>query len=158
MKSRRRTRQNREVADCGAARAGPAGVLVEHKSPVACLAWSPDGQWVAAATQDDTVHITELATGKEVRSFLAGAAISGLAFSPDGKRLVLSRAGDPTSIWDIDAGKQQVNAGGGGGGGGEAETKDPSPPRTWRSRRTANRSCASPWVRCCGRGRRVAAE
>jgi RNA polymerase sigma factor (sigma-70 family) len=98
-------------------RAGPPRVMVEHKSPVACLAWSPDGRWVAAATEDGAIHVTEAATGKEVRSFPVGPAVTSVAFSPDGKRLALSQPGRP-SIWDIDAGKEQPSAGGGGGGGG----------------------------------------
>jgi hypothetical protein len=73
---------------------------------------------VAAGTEEGAIYITEAATGKEVRSFSVGAAITALAFAPDGKRLVLSQPGRPSSIWDIDAGKEQPSGGGGGVGGG----------------------------------------
>src|SRR5260370_31342119 len=108
-------------------RAGPPRVLVEHKSPLTCLAWSPDGRWVAASTEDGTILVTEVATGKEVRSFPVGAAITALAFSPDGKRLALSQPGRPSSIWDIDAGKEQPSAGGRGGGGRKIEAAARAP-------------------------------
>jgi hypothetical protein len=99
-------------------RAGPPRVLVEYKSPLTCMAWSPDGRVVAAGTEDGAIHITEAATGKEVNSFPVGATITALAFAPDGKKLVLGQPGQPSSIWDIAAGKEVPSGGGGGGGGG----------------------------------------
>jgi RNA polymerase sigma factor (sigma-70 family) len=96
-------------------RAGPPRVLVKYKSPVTCLGWSPDGRWVAASTQDGTIHVTEAAAGKEIRSFPIQGAATALAFSPDGKRLALSQPGQPSGIWIVDTGKEQPNAGRAGG-------------------------------------------
>jgi RNA polymerase sigma factor (sigma-70 family) len=98
-------------------RAGPPRVLVEYKSPLTCMAWSPDGRVVATGTEDGAIHITEAATGKEVNSFRVGATITALAFAPNGKKLVLGQPGQPGSIWDIAAGKEEPRGGGGGGGG-----------------------------------------
>src|SRR5262249_35805380 len=42
-----------------AVRAGPPRPLVEHQEPVKCMAWSADGRWLGAGTQDGTVHVTE---------------------------------------------------------------------------------------------------
>ena len=28
------------------------GVSIDHKTPVSCLAWSPNGQWLATGAQD----------------------------------------------------------------------------------------------------------
>jgi RNA polymerase sigma factor (sigma-70 family) len=96
-------------------RAGPPRVLAEYKKPVACLAWSPDGRSIAVATQDDTVHVAEVATGLEISSIAVNASVNGMAFSRDGKKLALSQPGNPAGIWDVASGKPQPSAGRGGG-------------------------------------------
>lgn len=99
-----------------ALRAAPARVLVEHKSSVMCLAWSPDGGKIAAGAQDQMMHVTEVATSKEIHTFPINATATALAFSPDGKKLAISLPGEPTGLWDIDAGKQQVRGNRAGAG------------------------------------------
>jgi DNA-binding beta-propeller fold protein YncE len=90
-------------------RSGPPRLQVEHKSPVSCLAWSPNGTMLAAGTQDGTIQLTKAATGKEIRSFATGGAVTALAFSPDGKSLVIGHAGSRINLWDVGTGKQEGN-------------------------------------------------
>jgi WD40 repeat protein len=82
------------------------GLLIEHKSPVSCLAWSPNGQWVATGTKAGTIRVTEAATGKEVHNFPTGHPITGMAFSPDGKTLAINQVGETMGTWDIASGKR----------------------------------------------------
>src|SRR5579862_6009720 len=51
--------------------AGTPRLLIEHKSPVVHVTWSPDGKQVATCTSAGTIHITDSATGKQIQSFQA---------------------------------------------------------------------------------------
>jgi RNA polymerase sigma factor (sigma-70 family) len=80
---------------------------IEHQSQVLAVAWSPDGKKLITGTKEGMVHITESATGKEVRSFQAGEPVAGLAISPDGKILAVSSDGQNTiGFWDTDTGNR----------------------------------------------------
>src|SRR5262245_81073 len=59
--------------------------IVGSTAPVASVAFSPDGKWLASASS--VVKLWELPAGKEARVLRPGR-IAALAFSPDGKRLV----------------------------------------------------------------------
>lgn len=75
--------------------------LTFHKKPISALAISPDGKKLAAASEDKTVSIWDLATGKYF-GCLSGHTdrIPALAWHPNGKFLV-SAAWDTTArVWD----------------------------------------------------------
>ena len=71
-----------------------------------CLAWTPDGRWIATGTRDGAVQVTEAASGKKVHRFQAGRAAAGVAFAPDGKTLAVGQPGDGISTWDLGTGKR----------------------------------------------------
>jgi WD40 repeat protein len=86
--------------------AGRPQVLVKCKSPVTSLAWSADGHLLAAGTEDGTVHVTQVSTGKD-RSFpTQDSAVTALAFSPDGRALELFNKLFRESTWDAGTGEQ----------------------------------------------------
>src|SRR5580765_6385252 len=88
------------------ASAQPPRVKVEQKSQVLCVAWSPDGKWLATGTKDGTVYIIDAATGKPIRTFSAHDAVTALAISPTGKSLaVVTGDHDSLDIWDIEKGE-----------------------------------------------------
>ena len=91
---------------------GPPRLQVEHKNILTHVAWSPDGKRVATGTNEGTISIIDVASGKEVQSFKAGTAPVEIAFSPDGKRLAVLQGGQAFGIWDVNMGKSEQRNGG----------------------------------------------
>jgi Anaphase-promoting complex subunit 4 WD40 domain/WD domain, G-beta repeat len=89
--------------------AGPPRFQVEHKSPVWCLAWSPDSKLVATGTMDGMIQLLDATTGKEVRSFPTDKATIAMVFAADSKTLLTcagGMAGRTLGIWDVETGKR----------------------------------------------------
>jgi WD40 repeat protein len=75
-----------------------------EQTGVHCVAYSPDGQWLATGATDGTVKIWKTKTAEEVKSIAAHKEeVYSVAFSPDGMRL-LSGGGDGKAIlWNCEA-------------------------------------------------------
>jgi WD40 repeat protein len=53
---------------------------------VYALAWAPDGNYIASASKDQTVHVWEAMTGKLLSTYHGhGAQTWAVSWSPDGK-------------------------------------------------------------------------
>jgi WD40 repeat protein len=80
-----------------------------HGFAFSALAFTPDGRAVASGHVDGVVHLREVATGKEVRSFdhKTNVWVVAIAFSPDGKTLA-SACGTKVGLWDVASGKAIV--------------------------------------------------
>jgi WD40 repeat protein len=82
---------------------------------VKAAAVSPDGKWIATASDDRTARIFDARTGAAL-AVLRGHAgsVSSVAFSPDGKQ-VLTAAEDGARLWDAASGALIAQLPGSGG-------------------------------------------
>ncbi|HEV3203940.1 MAG TPA: protein kinase, partial [Gemmataceae bacterium] len=80
--------------------------LEGHGDLVSSLAYSPDGQWLASASNDQTIKLWDLAARKVVRTVRGHRGrVSAVAFSPDGHRLGSAGHDQTVRIWDVGSGR-----------------------------------------------------
>jgi Tol biopolymer transport system component len=77
-----------------------------HSSPVKSVWFSPDGKRIASASEDQTVKVWEVATGREVITFKGDAfPVDRACFSPDGQRLAGGNGHDTVEVWNAATGQ-----------------------------------------------------
>ena len=78
--------------------------LKGHTGRIPHFSFSPDSQFVATASFDESARLWDVKTGKAIRTFTGiNSAVICAVFSPDGKRLATSGGfTDPSiHVWDI---------------------------------------------------------
>jgi WD40 repeat protein len=74
-----------------------------QKAAIRGLAYSPDGRWIASASQDKSILLREGGTGRVSRSLEGHAgAVSGVAFSKDGSTLVSASHDSTLKFWPVE--------------------------------------------------------
>jgi WD40 repeat protein len=75
-----------------------------HTEDVTHVAFSSDGTKILSGSNDDTIKLWDVLTGKEIRTFTGFSyAIEDIAFSPNNKYMI--SASDVIKLWDISSGK-----------------------------------------------------
>jgi|GEM_PF-992257 len=79
--------------------------LAGHSDPVNSVAFHPDSQILASGSQDGSVKLWDVSSGKEIRTLseqnnpYSRTKITSVAFSPDGKLLASSSDSGTVTIW-----------------------------------------------------------
>ncbi len=94
-------------ADTGYYRPGTRRRFAGHTKTVKSVAFHPDGKSVLSGSEDSTLRLWDIETGKEVRRFTGHTeSVNSVAVSPDG-RFALSGSSDKSlRLWDIETGKE----------------------------------------------------
>jgi WD40 repeat protein len=80
-------------------------IFYGHTREVRAVAWGPDGQRLATASEDGTARVWDARTGRELLALPGHAqGVSGVAYSPDGKRLATASEDGTARLWDAAAG------------------------------------------------------
>ena len=81
-------------------------VLRGHTDCINSVAISPDGKYIASASDDETIRIWNTSTGKALGKPFQGHtdSVMSVTFSPDGKRIVSGSNDRTVRIWDVETG------------------------------------------------------
>jgi WD40 repeat protein len=78
-----------------------------HTDQVRAVAFAPDGERMASASEDKTVKIWDVATSQEIRTLRGHAAgVFSVAYSPDGQRLASISWDSTVKLWDVATGRE----------------------------------------------------
>lgn len=81
-------------------------VFAENFGGIWSVAFSPDGQYLAAGDTKGNILLRQAADGRVIRSFTGHTAwVVSLAFSPDGNSLASSSCDCTAKLWDVNTGQ-----------------------------------------------------
>lgn len=82
-------------------------LTVSEPKPIRCVAYSPDGRWLATGDFASRAKVRDAKTG-EVKRYLEGhtGSVNALAFTPDSQRLVTASLDKTLMVWDVASGRR----------------------------------------------------
>ncbi len=73
---------------------------------VMSVAFAPDGRMLASGSNDSTIKLWDVASGREVRTLSGHTSdVWSVAFSPDGRTLASGSRDKTIKLWDVASGQ-----------------------------------------------------
>ena len=79
--------------------------LSSHTTNVRSVAISPDGKTLASGSEDGTVKLWDISTGKVLTSFDHSGLITAVGFTADGRAVIGCSSDSGMKLWDIETGE-----------------------------------------------------
>src|SRR5579863_613508 len=84
----------------------PLAIFQGHNGYIS-VAWSPDGQRIAAGGRDDSVQVWNAHSGKHLLTYRGDTDdVEAIAWSPDGTRIASVSRDASAQVWDASSGKR----------------------------------------------------
>ena len=83
-----------------------ASLMSSQQGPLHSIAYSPDGKYIAAASENRNIILWDVVKRSPLRYFRGHTnAVYSVAFSPDGKTLISGSKDQSIKVWDVETGK-----------------------------------------------------
>ena len=81
-----------------------------HSAAAVSVAFSPDGRFMISGSDDQTVKLWEVSTGREIRTFKGiGSNVTAVAFSPDGLAALSGYMNGTLALWEVSTGQKMIS-------------------------------------------------
>jgi WD40 repeat protein/tetratricopeptide (TPR) repeat protein len=81
--------------------------LTGHTDGINCIAWSRDGKTLASASDDKTIKLWDVTTGREIKTLNEhNDSVNCIAWSRDGNTLASASDDKTIKLWDVTTGRE----------------------------------------------------
>ena len=79
----------------------------DPESDVVAVAVTPDGKRAVSASEDQTLKVWDLASGRELRTLTGHSdSVTAVAVTPDGQRAISASKDQTLKVWDLASGRE----------------------------------------------------